>query len=225
MLLAICILGALYRAQGHRPGRSPAGGDAGCDAALHPHRLCRAVSHRQGGGGAPARSSVSDATPPCGIYPCKGGGSNDYVYVFTSRANPDHWRRLLKVIGREELIGDARYETPAARAETRTQVNAMIADWTKQHTKHEAMEIIGAAGVPAGAVLDTMELHNDQSFEQRGILQTIEHPTAGPSSMPAWPVRFEGRPPPRRALAAARPAQRAGAQRLARTGTRMRSAA
>ena len=50
MLLAISILGALYRRTRDRPGRSPAGGDAGCDAALHPHRLRRAVSHRQGGG-------------------------------------------------------------------------------------------------------------------------------------------------------------------------------
>ena len=153
-----------------------------------------------------------------GTFPCKGGGSNDYVYIFTSRANPDHWRRLLKVIGREELNGDARFETPAARAENADAVNAMIADWTKQHTKHEAMEIIGAAGVPAGAVLDTMELYNDQTFEQRGIFQTIEHPTVGTFRMPAWPVRFEGRPPPGRAVAAARPEQRAGAERLARTG-------
>ena len=49
----------------------------------------------------------------------------------------------------------------------------MIADWTRQHTKYEAMEIIGAAGVPAGAVLDTMELYNDPTFEQRGIMQTV----------------------------------------------------
>ena len=55
----------------------------------------------------------------------------------------------------------------------------MISDWTSQHTKHEAMEIIGAAGVPAGAVLDTLELYNDPTFEQRGIMQTIQHPTVG----------------------------------------------
>jgi formyl-CoA transferase len=131
-----------------------------------------------------------------GTFPCKGGGLNDHVYVFTSRANPDHWRRLLKVIGREDLIGDARFESPAARAERADEVNTMIADWTKRHTKQEAMEIIGAAGVPAGAVLDTLELYNDQTFEQRGIFQTIQHPTVGTFRMPAWPVRFEGKPPP-----------------------------
>ena len=42
--------------------------------------------------------------------PCKPGGPNDYVYVYTSRANPAHWRHLLEVIGRPDLIG-----APASR--------------------------------------------------------------------------------------------------------------
>ena len=36
----------------------------------------------------------------------------------------------------------------------------------------------------------------DPSFEQRGIIQTIEHPSAGPYKMAGFPVRFSGRPPP-----------------------------
>jgi len=57
------------------------------------------------------------------------------------------------------------------------------------------MEIIGAAGIPAGAVLDTMELTNDRTFEDRGIFQTIQHPGVGEFRMPTWPVRFGGKPP------------------------------
>ena len=71
----------------------------------------------------------------------------------------------------------------------------MVAEWTCKHDKHEAMRIIGAAGIPAGAVLDTNELLHDPSFEARGIMQTIQHPTAGSYKMPAFPVRFSGRPP------------------------------
>jgi formyl-CoA transferase len=102
---------------------------------------------------------------------------------------------LLAVIGREDLIGDPRYDSPAARSERAAEVNEMVATWTRKHTKHEAMEIIGAAGIPAGAVLDTMELQNDPTFEQRGIMQTIDHPVVGPFKMVAWPVRFSGSPP------------------------------
>jgi crotonobetainyl-CoA:carnitine CoA-transferase CaiB-like acyl-CoA transferase len=44
-------------------------------------------------------------------------------------------------------------------------------------------------------VFDTLELMNDPSLAQRGIMQTIEHPTTGPVKMPAWPVRFDGAAP------------------------------
>ena len=57
------------------------------------------------------------------------------------------------------------------------------------------MRIIGAAGIPSGAVLDTMELHSDPSFESRGIMQTVQHPKIGAYKMPAWPVRFDGKSP------------------------------
>ena len=56
------------------------------------------------------------------------------------------------------------------------------------------MKLIGAAGVPAGAVFDTVELMNEPSLAERGIMQTIDHPTTGKVKMPAWPVRFDGQP-------------------------------
>ena len=199
MLLAISILGALYRRKDTGKGEHLQ--VAMQDAMLHYIRIAFAAQNRNGNvqaAGRAADSSVSSVTPnpPMGTFPCKGGGLNDYVYVFTSRANPEHWRRLLGVIGREDLVGDARYDSPEARGQHADEVNAMIAAWTKQHTKHEAMEIIGAAGVPAGAVLDTMELYHDKTFEQRNIMQTVQHPQNGAFKMPAWPVRFSGSPPP-----------------------------
>ena len=195
MLLAISILGALYRRK--ETGEGDHLQVAMQDAMLHYIRIAFAAQYRTGKAAMRAAdSSVSATTPPMGTFACKGGGSNDYVYVFTSRANPEHWNRLLGVIGREDLVGDPRYDTLWARAERPDEVNGMITAWTKQHTKHEAMEIIGAAGIPAGAVLDTMELSNDPTFEKRGIMPTIEHPTVGPFKMVAWPVRFSGNPPP-----------------------------
>ncbi|HEY6431565.1 MAG TPA: CoA transferase [Acetobacteraceae bacterium] len=194
MLMAISILGALHRR--NRTGEGEHLQVAMQDSMFQYIRGAFATqtrtsqpAHRAGSG------SVLSRNPPMGTYPCKGGGPNDYVYVYTSRANPEHWRRLLAVIGREELIGDKRYDSPDARREREPEVDAMVAEWTCKHDKHEAMRIIGAAGIPAGAVLDTNELLHDPSFEARGIMQTIQHPTAGSYKMPAFPVRFSGRPP------------------------------
>jgi formyl-CoA transferase len=194
MLLAISVLGALYEKQ--KTGKGQRLQVAMQDAMLHYIRLAFATQARVGGPIKRAGAqTISGGNPPCGIYPCKGGGPNDYVYIFTSRANPEHWKRLLQLIGRADLIDDPRYATHQARVEREAEVDAMLSEWTRKHTKHEAMELVGAAGVPAGAVLDTQELNDDTTFEQRGIMQTIEHPKSGQFKMPAWPVRHNGQPP------------------------------
>jgi crotonobetainyl-CoA:carnitine CoA-transferase CaiB-like acyl-CoA transferase len=194
MLMAISILGALYKRQKTGQGRRLQ--VAMQDAMIHYMRV--PFSRTQQSGKAQLRTGSSQsntALAPSALYPCKPGGPNDYVFVFTSRANPEHWRRLLRVIGREDLIGDARYDTGPARGQRAAEVDELIATWTRQHTKEEAMKIIGEAGVPAGAVFDTLELMNDPSLAERGIMQTIQHPTTGAVKMPAWPVRFDGTPP------------------------------
>jgi crotonobetainyl-CoA:carnitine CoA-transferase CaiB-like acyl-CoA transferase len=70
----------------------------------------------------------------------------------------------------------------------------MVAAWTRERTKHEVMRIIGEAGVPCGAVMDTGDLLAEPSFATRGIIQTQHHPN-GELRMPTFPVRFDGKPP------------------------------
>jgi len=132
---------------------------------------------------------------PSGLYPCAPGGLNDYVWIMTSRGNPEHWSRLCKVMGREDLIDDPRFATPTLRVKNDAALDPIIRAWTQTRTKYEAMELVGGAGIPAGPVLDTMELQNDPSLEARGAMQTMQHPTHGGFKMPAWPVRVNGKPP------------------------------
>jgi crotonobetainyl-CoA:carnitine CoA-transferase CaiB-like acyl-CoA transferase len=194
MTMAITILAALYKrketGEGHRLQVAMQ------DAIMHYMRINFAT---QGLTGKPAQRGGSKVVgvnnAPMGLYPCAPGGPNDYVYIMTSRANPDHWDRLLKVVGREELIGDARYATPMDRVNREAEVDEVITAWTRTRTKHDAMRAVGEAGIPAGAVLDTMELQNDQSFEDRGIMQVMHHAIHRDFKMPGWPVRVDGKPP------------------------------
>jgi formyl-CoA transferase len=57
------------------------------------------------------------------------------------------------------------------------------------------MRLVSGVGVAAGAVFDTMGLHNDPNMEERGIMQTMHHPQHGDFKMPSWPVRVDGAPP------------------------------
>ncbi len=191
MLMAITILGALYErrenGKGHRLQVAMQ------DAMLHYMRVNFATQGLTGRaaerGGAKIPGVVN---APMGLYPCAPGGPNDWVYIMTSRANPDHWDRLLGLIGRDDLIGDARYATPADRVERDAEVDEVISEWTRTQDKFEAMRKIGEAGIPAGAVLDTDELNNDATFEDRGVMQTMHHPVHSPFKMPGWPVRVDG---------------------------------
>ena len=193
MLMAVSILAALRRRDQTGKGRRLQ--VAMQDAMVHYMRV--PFSRTQLSGQAQVRDGSSRSGPlmaPAALYPCKPGGPNDYVYIFTSRANEEHWKRLLQVMGREDLIGDPRYDTGPARAERAAEVDEIIAAWTCRHTKQEAMKSIGDAGVPAGAVYDTLELMSDPSLAERGIMQRVDHPTTGRYTVPAWPVRFDGRP-------------------------------
>jgi formyl-CoA transferase len=99
-------------------------------------------------------------------------------------------------MGREDLIGDDRFSTPAARTEHRAEVDRIVSEWTIRHDKHTAMQLVGSATIPAGAVLDTRELADDPTFAERGIRQTMKHPQVGEYVMSGWPVRFGGQTPP-----------------------------
>ena len=191
MLMAATILGALH--ERNRTGQGRLLEVAMQDAMVHYMRTCFATMMRTGKpaqrrGAKPSAGNNS----PAGLYPCKGSGPNDYLYLTTSRANPEHFTRLMKLIGREDLIEDSRFATGDARVAHSDELDRIIGEWTLQHDKREAMEKLIAIGVPAGAVFDTMELQNEPSFEQRGFMQPVHHHN-GDDKMASWPVRIDGK--------------------------------
>lgn len=127
---------------------------------------------------------------PADIFPCKPCGPNDYVFLYTSRAGSQHWERLLGVIGRIDLLGDPRFATPELRGMHPVEIIEIVSSWTRQHTKFEVMEIVGAAGVPVGAVMDTRDLYENDHLNRNGTIVTIEHKQRGPVTIPGWPVRM-----------------------------------
>ena len=134
--------------------------------------------------------SVMATSAPSDTFLCKGGGPNDYCFIYTTRAGNHQWQRLLKVIGREDLADDPRFATPQERLTYVKDVDELITTWTSQRDKTEVMETLGHAGVPAGAVFDTNELINDPFLRKRGMFTTVKHPVRGHVTMPGWPVKM-----------------------------------
>ncbi len=135
-------------------------------------------------------NSVVLGNAPCEVFKCKPGGHNDYVFIYTSRATNSHWENLCDTIGRADMKADSRFATPVMRAPHAKEINAEIEKWTSKFTKLEAMEKLGAAGVPCGATMDTKELSDDPTMLEREIFVDVDHPVRGKVRIPGWPVKM-----------------------------------
>ena len=93
-----------------------------------------------------------------------------------------------------DLIGDARYETGEARWQHKAEVDALVEAWTRERTKHEAMKILAAAGVPCGACLDTGEVLSDPHLRARDMIVEVEHPGRGRYLTVGNPVKLSASP-------------------------------
>jgi len=187
MLCAMGILAALF--QRVTTGRGQHIQIAMRDAMLN---YCRTPMSRQAARKdvLPRAGNTILGTSPGGLYPCKPGGVDDFCYIFASRGNEEHWRRLARVIGREDLLEDPNLQTGEQRYERRDVIDAAITEWTMQHTKDEVMQTIAGEKVPCGAVYNTLELLHDKDLHARGMMTKIDHPVRGKMTVPAWPLKM-----------------------------------
>ncbi|MCZ6873414.1 MAG: CoA transferase [bacterium] len=128
------------------------------------------------------------------LFPCSPGGPNDYVFVRGTGVSEQVWNEVLRLIGREDLIGDERYRSPQDRAARIDEVNEIFGAYCQAHTKQDVMAAIGPLGIPCGAVQDTMEVMHDPHLHERGMITEVTHPAAGTFDMPGCPVRLEDSP-------------------------------
>lgn len=147
--------------------------------------------HQRFGHPPPRVGNQLGRTVPGNTYPCAPGGPNDYVYIF---AQPQMWKPLVAAIGQPALLDDPRFATAELRWENRDALNAIIADWTRQRSKHEVMQILGEAGVPSGACQDTGEVLADPHLRARDMIVDVDYPTRGTYQTVGCPIKLSDSP-------------------------------
>jgi len=136
--------------------------------------------------------------PPTGLYPCAGGGPDDYAYVIT--VTDRHWDALCMAIDRADLIADERFTTGLDRATNGAALVEEISAWTRERDKHDVMRTLGEAGVPVSAIFSTSDLYADPHLKERGFVEHVEHPELGEAPLLGFPSRMsESRVPLSRA--------------------------
>jgi formyl-CoA transferase len=130
------------------------------------------------------------------LYPCRGGGTYDYVYILCNAQRPAMWKGLFDTIRRPDLM--ELYLSGEPRAQITAHAEAIdvgIREWTRAHDKHEAMMILANAGVPAGAVLSGEEVVADPHVEARGMIKTLDHPSHGTITILGCPIKLSDSAP------------------------------
>ncbi len=117
---------------------------------------------------------------PHDVFPCQG----DDAWVAIAVENDAQWQALCSVIGKPGLAADPRFAGAASRYEHRGELQPIIAQWTRNRTHYMAQAALQAAGVPAGAVLNAVELLSDPHVRARHGFEYVDVPNVGPTPYP-----------------------------------------
>ncbi len=126
------------------------------------------------------------ASAPYNAFPTKDG------WVAIHAVTEGHWRNLLRAMGRDDLLDDARFTTNPARTANIDATEALVTAWTSTMTKAEVAAVAKRHKIPAAAVRNAVEVMNDPHMHERGMLQRIDHPSLGPIVVPNSPLRLHG---------------------------------
>ncbi|MFP6679461.1 MAG: CoA transferase [Dehalococcoidia bacterium] len=127
---------------------------------------------------------------PHGAYPTVG---ND-KWVAIAVGSEAQWSSFCEVIGNPEWATDVRYLTVEGRLENQSDLDDLVADWTRTRNAYEVMRLLQGAGIAAAVVVNGEELINDEHLKQRGFYWTFEHPEAGVHTHAGQPIRLSETP-------------------------------
>jgi formyl-CoA transferase len=106
---------------------------------------------------------------PSGVYPTSDGQS-----VMIAGNSSGAFGRLMTAVGRADLAADPTLADGDARHSREAELDSAITGWTSRHTAPEAVEILGAAGVPVGPVYDAAAIAEDPHFRARDMLRPLK---------------------------------------------------
>ena len=136
-----------------------------------------------------ARGNAGFYSGPADAYKTKDG------WIMIQTIGGDMFARWARVVGREDLIGDARFGTDLSRADHRDAITAATNAWLAPRTTAEAIAELQAARVPAGPVLRLPEVLADPQVEARKLFQYVEYPGAAkPVPLADTAVRLSATP-------------------------------
>ena len=118
------------------------------------------------------RQAAGSALPgiaPTNAYQCADGG-----YVLVAGNGDSIFKRLMTVIGREDLGNDPQLETNDGRVKRVAELDQAIGEWAKTVSTTKALEALDSVSVPAGKIYTVADIASDPHYKARENIQTIQ---------------------------------------------------
>jgi formyl-CoA transferase len=117
------------------------------------------------------RAAAGSALPgiaPSNAYACKDGG-----HALIAGNGDSIFRRLMVLIGREDLAQDPALADNAGRVARVAELDGVIGAWTAQRSVDEVLAALDSASVPAGRIYSVADIAADPHYRARGMLDEV----------------------------------------------------
>jgi glutaryl-CoA transferase len=128
------------------------------------------------------------------IVPYQLFRGSDARYFVVGVGTQDQWRRLVRILGAEELGSDARFANNAARNQNREQLIPILQRHFDSLPSGDWLAKLKGADIPAAPIQTVSEALGDCQTQARGLVVELEHPTLRTARSIANPIRFSEQP-------------------------------
>jgi crotonobetainyl-CoA:carnitine CoA-transferase CaiB-like acyl-CoA transferase len=115
-------------------------------------------------------------------------------WITLGAANQTTWLRLVELLEQPQLARDARFAESSGRIQNRIALAETLAPEFRKRSSAEWLAALELAKIPAGPVLDILQMQADPQTLARDMVVEAEHSKLGPVKTLGAPVKFSATP-------------------------------
>jgi crotonobetainyl-CoA:carnitine CoA-transferase CaiB-like acyl-CoA transferase len=134
-----------------------------------------------------SRLGAKPIQPLC-FMECKDG------WIFVCCVEEHQWKAFVDIMGNPEWAGMELFENRIARGSNFDALQVFLQEWCREQSVQELYEKAQTRRIPFAPVSTMGDLLASPHLRARGFFVTMDHPVAGPVTMPGAPFRFSATP-------------------------------
>ncbi|MFE7429614.1 CaiB/BaiF CoA transferase family protein [Streptomyces sp. NPDC057545] len=120
--------------------------------------------------------------------------TSDGEWVAVSTSAQSVAERVVRLVGRPELIDEPWFGSGTTRAEHAEELDEAVGDWIALHTRAEALRAFEKAEAAIAPVYDIRDVMEDPQYRALGSIAEVDDPELGPLRMQNVLFRLSGTP-------------------------------